>query len=356
MDRSTALALGQLPQPFTARESGAAGIPRTTVKYGAAVSFLVSPARGLYAVREPWDLASPWDRHRSMIGAAVRLVPDAIVSHTSQAVLLGLPHPSHPPEHVRMTLLDDVRTSRRSTWVRFHRGATPAEHIVIRHGVPGFVGPRVVLDCCREVHARDAMAIVDGALRSGLTDLDELFEMRRHQRRWPHVARSNEVLLLADGRRETWLESASAWSMASWGLPTATPQVNVSTPDGEFVGRPDTLWLEPGIVGEADGLEKYLLDGTDEESVQSALARERARQSAMEALGLRFVRWTTRDAIDGSLIFSRFQSEVHSAACRKVTAILRCSCCAHPIAECLVEARLRAWRRMLAKEFERKVW
>lgn len=356
MDPTTACALGQLPQPFTTRESGAAGIPRTMVKHGSSVSFLVSPARGLYAVREAWDLASPWDRHRLLIDAAVRVVPDAIVSHTSQAVLLGLPHPSHPPEHVRMTLLDDVRTSRRSTWIRFHRGATPPEHIVIRHGTPGFVAPRVVLDCCREVHARDALAIADGALRAGLTDLDELFDMRRHQRRWPHVAGSNEVLLLADGRRETWLESASAWSMAGWGLPIAIPQVNVYTPDGEFVGRPDALWPEHGVVGEADGIDKYLLDGTDEDSVRRALARERARQGAMEALGLLFVRWATREALDGSQIHSRFQRAVRGDHCRKVTAILRCSCCGHPLADCLVEARLKAWRRMVAKEFERKVW
>lgn len=356
MDPATARALRQLPQPFTARESGAAGIPRTTVKYASSVSFLVSPARGLYAVRAPWETASPWERHRSMIDSAVRLVPDAIVSHTSQAVMLGLPHPSHPPEHVRMTLMDDLRTSRRSTWIRFHRGATPPEHLVIRHGTPGFVAPRVVLDCCREVHGRDALAIADGALRAGLTSLDELHDMRRHQRRWPHVAGSNDVLLLADGRRETWLESASAWSMAGWGLPRAAPQVNVYTPEGEFVGRPDALWPELGVAGEADGVEKYLLEGTDEHSVGRALQREQVRQEALTGLGLVVIRWTSRDAVDGSEIHSRFQRAARSHAAKKVTAVFRCSCCHHPLAECGVDARLAAWRRELTQEFERKVW
>ncbi|KGN32701.1 hypothetical protein N802_17795 [Knoellia sinensis KCTC 19936] len=356
MDPRTAHALRHLPQPFTAREATSADIPRSTVKHASSVAFLVSPARGLYAVREPWDAASPWERHRLMIDTAVRLFPDAIVSHTSQAVLLGLPHPSHPPDSVRMTVLDDVRTSRRSTWCRFHRGTTPPEHIEIRHGVPGFIAPRVVLDCCREVHARDALAIADGALRVGMTSLEQLFDMRRHQRRWPYVARSNDVLLLADGRRETWLESVSAWSMARWGLPTGIPQVNVFTPEGEFLGRPDAFWPDLGLVGEADGSEKYLLEGTDEQSVLQALERERLRQEPMAALGLRFVRWTPRDAIDGTAIHSRFQSLARDVRHQNVAALFRCSCCDSPLTECQVEAELAVWRRKLAKEFERKVW
>lgn len=186
--------------------------------------------------------------------------------------------------------------------------------------------------------------------------IDTTVRLRRHQRRWPHVTRSNDVLLLADGRRENWLESASAWSMAGWGLPTGVPQVNVYTPDGEFVGRPDFLWPDSGIAGEADGVEKYLIDGTDEMSVRLAIESERVRQNAMERLGLRFVRWTPRDAIDGSAIHSHFQRESHINHGRTVTAIFRCSCCNHPLPGCLITADLAAWRRKLAKEFERKIW
>lgn len=170
------------------------------------------------------------------------------------------------------------------------------------------------------------------------------------------MARSNDVLLLADGRRENWLESASAWSMAGWGLPTGIPQVNVFTPDGEFVGRPDMLWPELGLVGEADGIQKYLLRGTDEMHVRQALEREEVREDGMMELGLRCVRWGPRDAIDGTLIHTRFQSHALGAGSPKVTAVFRCSCCNYPLSECLVDAKLAAWRRQLAKEFERKIW
>lgn len=356
MDPRTAQALSRLPIPFVRRESEAAGLAPSTVRYALSTQFLTCPARGLYAVRSPWEAASPWDRHRLMIEAAVRLVPDALVSHTSQAVLLELPQPSHPPAVVSMTLLDDVRTSPSYGWCRFHRGRTPPEHIVIRHGVPGFVAPRVVIDCGREVHQRDALAIADGAVRAGMTTCDDLLDMRRHQRRWPHVAKTNDVLMLLDGRRENWLESASAWSMAGWGLPTGTPQVNVFTPEGEFVGRPDVLWAELGIVGEADGVSKYLLDGTDEDSVRQALRREQVREQGMTGLGLAFVRWTPREAIDGSEIHARFQRLASRERAAKVTAVFRCSCCNHPLPECLVEAELAVWRGTLVREFARKIW
>lgn len=356
MDPTLASHLRQLPQPFTVADLVSEGLPRTAVKYPMAVRFLVAPARGLYAVRDRWDSASPWERHRWMIHAAVRRFPDAIVSHTSQAVLLGLPHPSYPPKQVSMTVLDDVRTTRGSAWCCFHRGSTPPEHIVIRDGLPGFIASRTVLDGARELHPRDALAMMDGALRQGLTSLDELFEMRRHQRRWPGIASSNEPLLLADPRRESWLESASAWSMSSWGMPRSIPQVNIFTPEGELVGRADDLWPELGIVGEADGVDKYLLDGTDEASVQRALVRECVRQTGFEALGLKVIRWMPRDAVDGSEIHRRFQLVAGTVRRRDISAVFRCSCCNQAPTECLVQSELASWRRKLAQEFEPKIW
>lgn len=351
-----AAALARLPQPFARREVPTVGLAETCVKHALASRFITSPARGLYAVRTAWESASPWDRHRALIDTAVRLIPDAVVSHTSQAVLLGLPHPSHPPPLVTMTVLDDVRTSSKNTWCRLHRGSTPPEHIVIRHGVPGFVTARVVIDSGREVHPRDALAIADGALRAGLTTFDELLDMRRHQRRWPGVLATNDVLVNVDPRRETWLESVSSWAMHRRDVPLWTPQVNVFTPDGEFRGRPDGLWEDLALAGEADGLGKYLIAGANEDAVHQALREERIRQSGMEALGLRFIRWTTREAIDGSEIDTRFRRMAALARPDKVTAIFRCSCCGHPLPECRVSESLSAWRRLLAKEFTRKIW
>ena len=345
-----------LPQPFGRGEALALGATDRDLRLAIADASLTRPSRGLYAVREPWEALSPWERHRESAACAARLTPDAIVSHASGAALLGLPHPAYPPKKVSMTLLDDVRTSHTDSWRTFHRGATPPEHIVIRRGVPGFVVSRLAIDAARELHGRDALAIVDGALRAGLVTRDDLVATRRHQRRWPGVASANDVLIRADPRHENWLESASAWSIACWALPHSVPQPNVFTPDGQFVGRPDRVWPEHGVVGEADGVQKYLLGGATDEDVQQALERERWREGQMRGLGLKFVRWTPHDAIDGSAIHERFQTLADPERGARVSAVYRCSCCGHPLDECAVEAQLDAWRRALTREFARTTW
>lgn len=180
--------------------------------------------------------------------------------------------------------------------------------------------------------------------------------MRRHQRRWPGVAATNEPLMLVDGRRENWLESASALAMARWAMPIPVPQVNVFTPDGEFVGRPDCLWPDLGVVGEADGTQKYLLAVATEEAVRHALHEEEIRQSGMTSLGLAFVRWNMQEAIHGDVIQTRFARVADPTRASRVNAIFRCSCCNHPLEDCAVEAELARWRRLLTKEFERTIW
>lgn len=344
-----------LPQPFARHEALACGITDTALSRAVRDGLLVRPARGLYAVRSAWSALEPWCRHHLLSRAAARLTPDAILSHASQAAVLGLPHPAYPPELVTMTLLDDGRTSRSDDWRRFHRGSTPPEHIEIRSGRPRLIASRTVVDCARELHGRDSLAIADGALRSGMANLEALLAMRTHQRRWPHITRMDEILLLADGRRENWLESASALSISRWGLPDPVPQVEVYSHTGRFLGRVDNLWPELGVVGEADGLGKYLLDGTTANGVRSTLRAEQTRQSGLEGEGLTVVRWTTAESISGEAIHSRLAPHLYGPLPR-VSARYRCGCCHGPLQECQVEANLRAWRAVTRKKLERTIW
>lgn len=345
----------RLPQPFTRHEAVAAGLSDSGLARAVRSGLLVRPARGLYAVRETWSALAPWRRHRALSQAAARVTPDAILSHASLAAVLELPHPAYPPALVAMTLLDDGRTSRADDWRRFHRGTTPPEHIEIRGGRPRLTVTRTVVDCGRQLHGRDALAVSDGALRSGQATLDGLLEMRGQQRRWPGIVRMNEVLLRTDWRRENWLESASAWSIAQWGLPDPTPQVDVFSRDGEFLGRVDKLWPELGVVGEADGMGKYVLAGTTEEAVCASLEAESVRQKGLEREGLTLARWTTAEAISGDAIRARVAPYLWGPRPR-VTAIYRCSCCHGPLVDCAVDARLREWRAALRAKFARKIW
>lgn len=329
-----------LPQPFSRQEAVTAGICPRRVERGASRGHLIRLAPSLYAVRSPWRDLSPWARHERLIRAAVRLTPDAIVSHLSAAVLWGLPHPAYEPVKVTMTLLDDGRTSREDAWRQFHRGATPPEHIFIVGGRARLVVARTVMDCVRELHPRDALAVLDGALRNRLTTLAELEEMRRHQRRWPGITEADVLLRLADPLRENWLESVSAWAFHSQGLPAGTPQVAVLDRAGRFVGRVDTLWSGPGVVGEADGRGKYELSPGDEAdasllaTMRRSVHAQREREDRLRDLGLEVCRWGPQEALAMHPLAERFHAAAARAGSGRVTARFRCSCCRRDLTDC----------------------
>jgi very-short-patch-repair endonuclease len=74
--------------------------------------------------------------------------------------------------------------------------------------------------------------------------------------------------------------------MHRYDVPRPAVQLRILDERGRFVARPDFVWLEEGVVGEADGLGKY--DG----DAGAVVAEERGRQARLQALGLVVIRWT----------------------------------------------------------------
>ena len=339
-----------LPQPFLRSEARDEGSSNRRIDLALRRGELTRIAAGVYADAGPWARLRPWDRHLALARAAVRTTPDAIVSHTSAAALLALPMPPHPPERATMTLLDDGRTSEDDGWRRFHRGRTPPEHIVIDEGRPYLVPTRTVVDCMRDMHPGDALAVLDAALRAGLATGPDLVQMRRHQRRWPGIAAADRIMPLGDGRRESWFESTSAWVMASWELPPGIPQVVVRDSAGRFVARVDVLWPELGLVGEADGRGKYLgraAEGAQPSEKAAALAviEQGVRENRLRDLALEVVRWDPGDLRTPLVLAERFHRAVARARPEVVTARYACSCCDRPLTDCGSPTRIAGLRR-----------
>jgi hypothetical protein len=333
------MTFGELNQPFVRSECLAAGISGRRVDLALGRGDLERIAPGVYALAAAWSPLAPWERHLALARAAVRVTPDAIVSHTSAAALLGMPMPPHPPGRATMTLLHDTRTSEDDGWRRLHRGHTPAAHVLIDEGRPFLVPARTVVDCMREMRPGDALAVLDAALRDKVVTGAEVVSMRRHQRRWPGIAAADAILPLADGRRESWFESTSAWAMSSWGLPPGIPQVVVSDPRGRTVGRVDVLWPELGVVGEADGRGKYLADRQGvgrpaDEVAARAVVAQGVRESRLRDLGLEVVRWDPPDLRDPIALATRFHAAAARARPGCVTARYACSCCGRPLTYC----------------------
>ncbi|HYY10613.1 MAG TPA: hypothetical protein VE781_06710, partial [Kineosporiaceae bacterium] len=129
-----------------------------------------------------------------------------------------------------------------------------------------------------------AVPVGDVALRGRTVTVEQL-AARLEVLRWPRAAAADELLSLLDGRRESPLESRSAVVFHRYGLPRPAVQVRILDAAGRFIGRPDMVWLEHGVAGEADGLVKY--DGG-----AAVVSDERVRQARLQAVGLVVVRWT----------------------------------------------------------------
>ncbi len=159
---------------------------------------------------------------------------------------------------------------------------------------------RTVADCLRHLRPPDAVAVADRALRTGLVTRAEIDATLVRMKGWPGVVQARRLAALADGRRESTLESWSAVAFDDTGVPQPVVQVDIEDRDGP-VGRVDFRW-KGGLIGESDGRAKYLLRaaelaGADADGLAQVLAEERERERRLRATGANLVRWGPADVL-----------------------------------------------------------
>ncbi|MFC8502154.1 hypothetical protein ACFUC1_07335 [Pedococcus sp. NPDC057267] len=292
-----------LPQPFLAREARAVGLTSTAIAGAVRRGQLVVPAPHVYAASEAWSALSPVAAHLGLARAGQVSVAGSVVSHATAALLHGLPQPWGPMgSSVCLTALQTTRTAATEDWRRVLDGALSPDDVTEVDGVRVTTVARTVIDCLRTLRLRDGLAIADVALGRGLVAEEELRAVRCRQRRWPGIRTADLGIVLADGRRESWLESASVATAVALGWPPPMSQVSIHRLDGSFVGRVDLLWGGLGIVGEADGRSKYLGsfdEQWDADRAATFILRERDRERELESMGLVVARWGTAELRDG---------------------------------------------------------
>lgn len=147
-------------------------------------------------------------------------------------------------------------------------------------------------------------------------------------------------LAVVDGRRESWLESASAVAFARALLPLPFPQVDVHDRAGRFVARVDGYWPHLQVAGEADGDGKFLGDFDGDRSPEATSRRWLAAQQRadrLRALGIGVARWGVHDlATPPSL---RLLVEA-ARSTRPLRARLTCATCHGALEECRCVSRL----------------
>lgn len=130
--------------------------------------------RGAYVDPADPRLGRPEDRHALLVAAAVpRVAADAVVSHASAVVLLGLPVWNLPLNRVHTTRprrSSAVRTGR----LHVHTAPLEADEVVEIGGFRATSPARTLADIARTVGFEQAVVILDAALHRHLVTRDEL--------------------------------------------------------------------------------------------------------------------------------------------------------------------------------------
>lgn len=235
------------------------------------------------------------------VAAALRHRRDVAVAGADAAAAWGLPRPLGSPAPVLLAASCGQRRTRSRTAVLVRPDLDPPVSVAgLGVRVTGVL--TTLVDCALLLPGRDALAITDAAVRRGMVTREALQGATCASRR-RGVRRARLVAALTDGRRETPLESWSAWAFHAEGLPAPRWQVEVVADDGLLVARVDCLWKTSAgrrLAGEADGRGKLALSdqGLTVAGVGRVVEAERQREADLRDLGVDMVRWSAADVLD----------------------------------------------------------
>lgn len=156
---------------------------------------------------------------------------------------------------------------------------------------------------------RDAVVTADSALRRRLTTLGQLKGALEESRGKAGVRRAAEVVRVADPSSESALESISRVAMHFEGLPAPRTQVVIGS------ARVDFYWEEFGVIGEADGIGKYVSGGA--ELTEGIVRAEKRREARLFDLGFEVVRWGWREAMESAVLARRLRAAFRRGAERQ---------------------------------------
>ena len=220
--------------------------------------------------------------------------PSAVLSGATAAWVWGLPRPRSARAGVELT--DPHRWRRGAGWL-MTRASLPDGEVTVRGGYRLTTAARTLVDVARSWPEVDAVAAIDAALLRRLTTPDELTAVLDRQAYVPGIPRSVRAVALADGRAESWLETAGRLTFAALGLPAFVPQVELRV-DGRLVKVVDGWYPEAALAVEFDGQVKYRRPAYGRTPTEE-LWREKRDEDLLRSLGVRFVRVAAGDLAGG---------------------------------------------------------
>jgi hypothetical protein len=180
----------------------------------------------------------------------VRLPPGAALCRQTAAALHGFGEFAPLPRGVHVVLP-------RGTWrpavrgLRTHEAVLPFEPVLMS-GIPCTTVARTAVDLARTSRRFDALPVLDGALRMGVTVDELLDEIARHAR-LRGIREVRELVPLADAGAQCRQESQMRLVAIDGGMPRPTTQFRVIDSFGIVRFYLDLAWEEFSLAAEYDG-------------------------------------------------------------------------------------------------------
>jgi hypothetical protein len=250
---------------------------------------------GVYLPAEAASRRSRPRIHLDLVYARQLIAPQSLLfSHASAGALWDLPRIGGWPKIVHATG-DAAGGGRSSMGVSRHNVGLPMDETRI-DGIRVTTLTRTVVDLARTESFECGVAAADAALAGrstgdcriagGLQELaSELFLAEGRG-----VAAARSVIAFADGAAGSPGESLSRVSIARSGLTAPELQKHFSDEFGSMYV--DFFWPKSGVIGEFDGVGKYLREEwMDGRTAAQVVVDEKWREDRLRRTGLRVVRW-----------------------------------------------------------------
>jgi very-short-patch-repair endonuclease len=231
--------------------------------------------RGLYAI-------PPEDRIDHLRALTLLLPAHVALSHQTAAELHGFGVLRSDLVHVVVPAgmpFPDIKG------VATHQSVV-AFTAVERCGLPCLTATRCAVDLARVSRRADALGVLDAALRSGTTSLDEILQELARHRGLRGVRQVRQLAPVADGRAECLQESHLRLLLLDARLPAPEPQLWIPDDAGNPRYRLDMGWRDQHVGAEYDGASHLDRD---------RMRNDRERHNWLETRGWRMRYFTDRD-------------------------------------------------------------
>ncbi len=293
---------------FTSVQAFASGWTPAGLKHALRCCELERVGPGLFARVTAPHSATATARARVEAAASALSHRGAVVSHRSAALLMGLSVLT-VPNRPCLTTRPGTCGSWPSGSSHIHRGRLGNVDAFGDEGIRRTSLARTVIDVAREAGVEQAVVIADAAFERGLLNPAALLPALSRLPGGPGLPAAARAVALARYGAQSPLESVSRLRLERAGLPEATRQETLLRVDGRFLGRVDFYWDDVGVVGEADGMGKYV-------SLEVVRA-EKLRQERLEQAGLVVVRWGWHDLDNVAALAARINT-AHDRGSRRL--------------------------------------